>query len=248
MTINNFALQPNQLLLIPEKADREREAVAQAWQQAGGKVLHVGKFWQAPRVGNASVSIYGNDTFALVLAQVLGLELLMPPDELVAKLPYRWVKRQLYLSQAVGFNPTSMPLFVKSVKPKLLAAQVVRSPEQIATIQALGDETLICAEVVSISAEVRSFILDGQIQALALYEGEGEGEANLEAARAFIDAFLQDFLSSNDATALPRTFVLDVGYIASRGWGIIEFNSSWGAGLNHCPPHQVIACIAAATY
>lgn len=243
MTTNTLNLEPNQLLLIPEKADREREAVAQAWQQVGGKVLQVGKFWQAPKVGNASVSIYGNDTFALVLAQVLGLVLLMPPDELVTKLPYHWVKRQLHLSQAAGFNPTSLPLFVKSVKPKLLAAQVVRSPEQITAIQALGDEALICAEVVSISAEVRSFILDGQIQALALYEGK----ADLETARTFIDDFLQIFLSSNYVVALPRTFVLDVGYIASRGWGIIEFNSSWGAGLNHCPPHQVLACIAAAT-
>lgn len=229
----------NQLLLIPEKADSERDALALAWQQAGGKVQRITKFWQHPNTGKAKVSIYGNDTFVLVLAQVLGLHLLSPSDELIAQLPQQWVKRKLWLVNAAQFSPAQLPLFVKSVKPKLLAAQIVNSPEQIQVIHSLGNEQLICAEVVEMFAEARSFILDRQIQDLALYEGK----ADLQEAQQFIN----DFLQSEAASSLPRYFVLDVGYILAKGWCIIEFNSSWGAGLNHCLPHKVIGCIEAAT-
>ncbi|WP_157558403.1 ATP-grasp domain-containing protein [Microscilla marina] len=230
----------NEVLLIPEKADKERDALALVWQQYGGKVMHVGKFWQAPNTGNARVSIYGNDTFALVLAQVLGRALLSPQDELVAQLPYRWGKRKLDLIVAEYFAIDQLPVFVKSVKPKLLTAKVVRLEDEVEAIQALGNETLICSEVIDdLVAEVRSFVLGKQIQDLALYEGS----TDLKTAQQFI----HHFLHSAEAAALPHSFVLDIGYSKTRGWCIIEFNSCWGAGLNHCRPEKVLASIRAAT-
>jgi len=45
---------------------------------------------------------------------------------------------------------------------------------------------------------------------------------------------------------LPTTFVLDLGYNEKLGWFVIEFNSSWGAGLNFCKPEKVVECIRAA--
>ena len=58
--------------------------------------------------------------------------------------------------------------------------------------------------------------------------------------------FLKDFLK--DATImLPKTFVIDIGYNTDLDWFIIEFNSSWGAGLNNCNPKKVIDAIIEAT-
>ncbi|WP_299457631.1 ATP-grasp domain-containing protein [uncultured Microscilla sp.] len=229
----------NEVLLIPEKADKERDALALVWQQYGGKVIRIGRFWHPPKTGNGRVSIYGNDTFALVLAQVLGRTLLSPQDELVAQLPYRWVKRKLGLIVAKYFAADQLPVFIKSVKPKLLAAKVVRLENEVEAIQALDNEILICSEVVDLVAEARAFVLGKQVQDLALYEGN----ADLETAQQFI----HHFLHAAEAAALPHSFVLDIGYNKTGGWCIIEFNSSWGAGLNHCRPEKVLASIRAAT-
>ena len=85
-------------LLVPGKADAERGAVMAAWEAAGGKVMPIDKFWERPPLApGEAVAIYGNDTFALVLAQVLGLDLLMPDDTLITRLPHQWTKRGLQL-------------------------------------------------------------------------------------------------------------------------------------------------------
>lgn len=54
-------------LLIPEKADPERDAVASAWEEAGGVALRFGRFWDPPPLDKERVRVYGNDTFCLVL-------------------------------------------------------------------------------------------------------------------------------------------------------------------------------------
>lgn len=78
-------------LLIPEKADPERDAVACAWRQDGGSVLHIGRFWSPPEMDRQRVHLYGNDTFCLVLAQKLRLELVSPPDDLFLTVDPAWL-------------------------------------------------------------------------------------------------------------------------------------------------------------
>lgn len=46
---------------------------------------------------------------------------------------------------------------------------------------------------------------------------------------------------------LPRAMVVDVGFVADRGWAVIEFNAAWGAGLNGCDPEKIVAVILAAS-
>ncbi len=52
------------VLVIPEKADPERDAVATAWEGTGGRVLRLGRFWDPPELDLQTVRVYGNDTFA----------------------------------------------------------------------------------------------------------------------------------------------------------------------------------------
>jgi hypothetical protein len=47
--------------------------------------------------------------------------------------------------------------------------------------------------------------------------------------------------------ALPMTVVVDVGFVAGRGWAVIEFNAAWGAGPNGCNPERVLPAIVAAS-
>ncbi|MEY3444238.1 MAG: hypothetical protein RLZZ519_2519 [Bacteroidota bacterium] len=228
-------------LLIPAKSDQERDRVAQAWEAAGGIVLRVEKFWVKPDLAeNEAVAIYGNDTFAQVLAQVLSLHLHSPDDALIGRISKEWTKRNVMLRNLVDLVESDFPLFVKPVIPKQFAAAVYQSLStlQAATLDLPGKEAVLTSEKVEISAESRFFVLDGEVQASALYEGEGD----LAEAELLVSAF-----ALAHASDLPRTYVVDLAFNPELGWFLLEFNSAWGAGLNGCDPQKVLQCIAAAT-
>ena len=230
----------NEILLIPDKPDSERDSIANSWENNGGDVLRIGKFWEKPEIGSKRITIYGNDTFCLVLAQVLGIDLVMVKDELIGKLDSKWIKRKIELFSINRIGEILFPTFIKPVKPKIFKSKVYDSlvsfkkeTEGIDT-----KETIIRSDIVTISSEVRAFILNREILDMAVYEGKG----NLNQAKLFLTDFLNECHGS-----LPNTFVIDLGYNDFNKWFIIELNSSWGAGLNSCHPDKVIKGIRAAT-
>lgn len=225
-------------LLIPEKPDPERDAVARTWREAGGSVLRLDRFWSPPEVDRQRVRLYGNDTFCLVLAQKLGLELVSPPDELLLTVDPAWLQRELHGSTLERAAHEAFPRFIKPLVPKQFRARVYRGPSELEE-ECRGltpDTAVLSAEVVEIQAEARAFVLDQQVRTCALYEGEGL----VSEAEAFLSAFAR-------STPIPRTCVLDAALIRGRGWALLEANASWGAGLNGCDPVQAITCIAEAS-
>ena len=74
----------DELLLIPDKADIERDGIAKAKEEHGGIVKRIGKFWVKPETNGKRIALYGYDSFCLVLAQILELEMCMPKDEWIA--------------------------------------------------------------------------------------------------------------------------------------------------------------------
>ena len=188
----------------------------------------------------ASVAIYGNDTFALVLAQVMGVALQTPDDALLTRLGHRWTQRKIVQMTLVELESEGFPCFVKPVIPKQFKASVYVS---LADLQAqtdtlLDSEAVLVSEIVRLEAEARAFILEGNVLSVGVYEGEADAGMASE--------FLKEFASAHIAE-LPRSYVVDAGYNADLGWFVLELNSAWGAGLNGCSPAEVIAGIAAAT-
>jgi hypothetical protein len=226
-------------LLVPDKADEERNRVAQAWAAAGGIVTRIGRFWDPPPLERPSVRLYGNDSFALVLAQKLGLTLVSPADDLLIRLPVELLKRDLRICPLQTACETARyPLFAKPVVPKQFRAAVYGSPQTLAMECAgLSDDTPVyLSEIVRFSAEARAFVLESQVLDAAIYEGAADagaaGEFLAQAARQ---------------ASLPAACVLDAGYIEGRGWAVVEANAAWGAGLNGCSAEKVLPCIAQAT-
>ena len=78
--------------------------------------------------------------------------------------------------------------------------------------------------------------MDGLVLDAAVYEGESEAVG----AEKFVEALTRSM-------PLPRTVVVDVGFIDGRGRAVIEFNAAWGAGLNGCDPDKVLPAIAVAS-
>jgi hypothetical protein len=224
-------------LLISDKPDIERDALADAFAQGGGKVHRLGRFWSPPAFDPATVRVYGADSFCLVLQQKLGLALCSPTDDLLLRVPSRFIQRKV-ARQTLFSALTSLPAFVKPVTPKQFRGAVYITPDELAA-ECLGlssETSAFVAEPVTLVGEVRSFVLDGRVLDAAVYEGN----TVLADAIAFIEELIQ-------AIALPRVVVVDVGFIAGRGWAVIEFNAAWGVGLNGCVASKVLPAILAAS-
>lgn len=225
-------------LLIPESSDAERDAVASVWEQNGGEVLRLGRFWDPPALDVHRVRIYGGTSFALVLQEKLGFELCTPLDDLILSLPPEALKRRIQkqrLQDAVHFQ---YPLFVKPIIPKLFAAHVYANLDELRReCHGLAlDTAVLTSDVVLFVAEARTFLLDGEVLDSAVYEGN----ANVHEAAAAAARFARSL-------SLPRAVVLDIGLLKEKGWVVVEVNAAWGAGLNGCQAERIWPCIAAAS-
>lgn len=187
------------------------------------------------------IKVYGNVMFCLILEQQLNIKLISPDDELLIKLGNNCIKRKIDIVSLDKICKNQFPTFIKPVIPKLFTAQIFNSMEELKKeCKGLEESTkVIISEVVHIESEVRCFILNQEIITLSVYEGEVTDYNE-------VTIFVDNFLKSN-RSLLPKTLVLDVGYVKDRGWIIIEANPTWGAGLNGCNPEKAIICILEAT-
>jgi hypothetical protein len=225
-------------LVISDKADVERDTVARAFENHGGIVHRIGRFWDPPPFEPATVRVYGAVSFCLVLQQKLGLTLCSPGDELIFSVPGRFLNRRIARRTLAEIPAMSFPAFVKPVAPKLFRAAVYQAHEEITTeCRGLSAETaVLVSEPVTFTAEVRAFVLDRAVLDAGVYEGTCE----VAAAAEFVAAL-------TESISLPRTVVIDVGFIEGRGWAVIEFNAAWGAGLNGCDAEKVLPAIVSGT-
>ncbi|MBK9032191.1 MAG: ATP-grasp domain-containing protein [Myxococcales bacterium] len=224
-------------LVLSDRADPERDAVAAAWSAAGGAVERVAQFWRVEPIARARV--YGAEAFAHVVAQRLGLTLVSPPDDLLVRLPRRLLGRAVRLCPIAAAPTLSYPCFVKSVVPKLFRSRVYRSADDLAAAAhgLDGAEAVLVSDVVTFTAEARAWVCDGAVTTIACYEGAGD----LAAATALALEVAGD-------PAVPATCVIDVGDTTDRGWVVVEANAAWGAGLNGCDPVAAAGCIARAAF
>src|SRR5688572_25009750 len=118
-------------LLISDKPDIERDALADAFVQCGGEVHRLGRFWDPPVFDPATVRVYGADSFCLVLQQKLGFDLCSPADDLLLRVPPPFLQRQL-AQRTIADALSSLPAFVKPVTPKQFRGAVYASPDDLA--------------------------------------------------------------------------------------------------------------------
>lgn len=225
-------------LLLPDKADWERDSVAESFASGGGTVHRIGRFWDPPVFDPRTVRVYGPDSFCLVLQQKLGLTLCSPSDELLLNLPTGFLKREITRHVLGGASVIAFPSFVKPVAPKQFRGAVYHSSAELAAeCHGLSADTVIfVSEPVVFSAETRTFVSDGQVLDASVYQGKAEAAV----ARAFVESLTR-------AIPLPRAVVVDVGLIDGHGWAVIEFNAAWGAGLNGCDAAKVLPAIVVAS-
>jgi len=225
-------------LVITDKPDLERDAVADAWSAAGGEVLRLGRFWDPPALDPKYVRVYGADSYCQVLAQKLGLVLVSPPDDVLLHLAPDLTKRVLRSTTLAELGTVAFPAFIKTFVPKLIRSRVYESAADLGA-EARGLEpytALIVSEIVKFVAEARSWLLAAEVLSIACYEGD----VDVTIARQLAAAIARD-------PAMTSPCVVDLGLTDDRGWLVIEANAAWGAGLNGCDPAAAAQCIAMAT-
>ncbi len=225
-------------LLIPDKPDCERDAIAAVWQHLGGQVLRLGRFWDPPPLDPVRVRVYGSDSFCLVLQQKIGFPLISPPDDLLLTIHPDHLKRRVTKRSLGDASGLDYPAFIKSAIPKLFTSRIYKSHAALlAQVSGLEISTeIIVSEVVHFTREARAFVLEGSVLDCSIYEGSGDADD--------AEKYIQHLAHS---IRLPRSVVIDAGFTDQRGWCVLEFNAAWGAGLNGCRPELVWQCIAAAS-
>lgn len=200
-------------LLIPDKPDVERDALAKSFERCGGVVHRIGRFWDPPTFEPSTVRVYGADAFCLVLQQKLGLTLCSPSDDLLLQVPTKFLNRQVTRQTLGEMLSGTLPAFIKPVIPKQFRGTVYESNDALA-VECRGlppDTPVFVSEPVSFTAEARSFVLDGLVLDAALYEGKAETVG----AAKFVEAL-------TNSMSLPRAVVVDVGFIDTRGWAVMR--------------------------
>lgn len=234
------------LLLLPPRYTSDSIALWEAASRLGWSVRRL-YGWRFPEEAAAGdVVIYGEIFFAAAVAEQMGVALMEPPLEWLVMLPERFRRRRIGFTSITGLHTIPFPGFVKPADGKSFPPAVYREAGSIPMIDILPPGTpVLWSEPVAWELEIRAFVLDRQVRTLSLYARDGDytdqqgSDGELAAASEFLAEFLADPL-----VALPPAVVVDCGIIRGRGWGVVEANPCWSAGIYRCNPEEVLRVIA----
>jgi ATP-grasp domain, R2K clade family 3 len=219
------------------------QSLAEAARRRGWHIISLDRPVALP-AKTVEIVFYGSTLVAMEAAERLGLALLEPPLDLLARLPPALLLRGVEFHRWGDLQRLPRQLFVKPADPlaKLFDAGVYSAREQIRTATPIPTETpVLIADPVEWLAEYRCFVLDRQVVATSPYLSFGRplhhGENKAFATPPPVQEVCRRLLALPE---LPPAFVVDVGLIEERGWAVVEFNPAWCSGLLSADPARVL--------
>ena len=237
------------LILSPRYSDDSirlrRAAVALGWD-----VMRLAS-WRCPDdLEPEEPVLFAEPLFNDAVAEQLGLQVVEPPEDFLARLPEEYVKRQVRLTTALEARTLPGPVFLKPPNRKTFPARVYASGAELPEMP--DDDPVLVSEPVEWAAEFRFFVRDRRVRAwspywlngaIARHADEWVVEPDTaEATRGLVDRLLGD-----PDVGLPLAFVLDAGVIRGVGPAVVEANEASGAGLYGCDPREVLEVLRVAT-
>jgi hypothetical protein len=216
------------------------------WKAAGNLGWQIERLtaWRVPDHLKALPDpvFYGEALFGTALAEQLGLSLLNPPEDWLVRLPFEFKHRHVMLSTLGKARASTDEAFVKPPNDKSFPAGVYRGVEL--PTEYPDDMPVLVSEVVKWEKEFRCFILNRSLQTYSVYSRYGELQRDAEFfSSPEEDRQLEEFvlrLLADPRVDLPAATVVDVGTIEGVGWGCVEQNAAWGAGIYGCDPTAVL--------
>ena len=237
------------LLMTPRQTEDSRAL----WKVAAGRGWRIERLagWAIPDALREVESpvLYTEALFGPTFAEKLGVTLLDPPEDWLARLPQTYRRRKIVLTTLADARQRTSPAFIKPPNDKSFPAGVYVG-------SALPDDyddamPVLVSEVVHWQSEFRCFVLDREVRTFSLYcrDGELQRDSGFESSDeedremlGFVQQLLEDV-----SVDLPRAIVIDVGFIPQSGWACVELNAAWGAGLYACDPAAALDVIRHAT-
>jgi hypothetical protein len=194
--------------------------------------------------------LFGEPLFNTVVAEQLGLELIVPPEDFLVRLSQEYVRRQVKLLTAAEARTLPGPVFLKPPNRKTFPARVFTSGAELPEMP--DDDPVLACEPVEWVAEFRFFVRDRLVRAWSPYWLNGAlardwDEWVIEPEMAAATRSLVDRLLADPAVDLTAAFVLDAGVIRGVGPAVVEANEASGAGIYGCDPRDVLDVLRAAT-
>ncbi|WP_433332168.1 ATP-grasp domain-containing protein [Spirillospora sp. CA-294931] len=240
-------------LVLSPRYTSDSKALRAAAGRCGWAAERLGG-WRAPAHlrGRDDLALYGEPTFAEVIAAQLGLSLIDAPQDWLPGLPERHLRRALTRTTLAEARASAgPPMFVKPADGRKGFEGRVYEAAGLPDERFLpGSTGVLVAEPVVWDVEFRCHVLAGEIVAMSPYLREGElaltadgrwhaSDEEERAAREYASTLLAE-------VALPPAVVVDVGHVRGRGWAVVEANAAWGAGLYGCDPEIVLRVLARA--
>jgi len=234
-------------LVLSPRYTPDSQALWNAALQAGWSVERLHSHHPPAWLRDKDPAIYGEALFANIVADELSLALLEPPFDWLARLPEKYLQRNIEYMTLGEARKRSERAFVKPAYDKSFDAAVYDSGVALPVGEVFPDAMpVLVAEPVVWGIEFRCFVLDGKIASLSPYSRNGElvqdedgrwraSDDESDGAFAFVDRVLND-----RHVDLPPAFVMDVGTIEGRGWGLVEANPAWASGIYGCDAAAVL--------
>lgn len=230
-------------LLISRNCLPESRILAANARKARWEVQWLGRRRGPARLRERECALYAETDLALRVARMHGLGLIEPTLDLLARLPRKYLLRQVDFMTLSAAQTLTGRTFVKPADctAKVFDAAIYEAGRFIFCDDDLSPQTpVLASEPVDWEAEFRLVVQERKVVAFSPYIRGGWLARNAQGEWPFSQTEAEEMLSfarellANDAVALPPAFVLDVGFIGSRGWAVVEMNPVWCSGLLGC--------------
>ena len=195
--------------------------------------------------------LYASKNLATIVSEACHVRFDRPPNDWLARLPERYLKRLVTYHAVAPEHWPERPMFVKCADTKWFPAKVY-TPEEMPDLGTQMDEDgILVSDPVRFESEFRTFVLDGRVMDISSYMAAGvptqteNGWLSFPELEAHVVRIVEE-IAADPAVDLPRSVVIDLGYIEDLGWAVIEANESWFSGLYACDPVRVLETIEGA--
>jgi hypothetical protein len=175
--------------------------------------------------------LYGDSVFCDAMARKLGLMLLEPADDWLAKLPQKYLLRKVDFMRAWDLQDVKQRSFIKPACDKVFPAGIYEEGWHVPLKYIDKGCPCLVSEVVSFEQEVRCYVLDRQIVTAGTYlTNDAISDASAQGAHIGAQQWL-NYLLADESIEIPSAVVIDVGFIEGVGWAVIEANSAYNSGI-----------------
>jgi hypothetical protein len=234
-------------LIVSSRYTTDSQRLRQAAQELRWETLRLDgeqiPEWFTPP--DDEIALFYTAPHAFDVAGQLARTLLGCPPDWTIRLPPEFLKRRLQQTTLADALERPGRSFVKHAVSKAFPAAVYDARSLSEATSNIPPGALVhVGEVVHWEVEYRAFVRDGRVAAICPYQRHGaiidDHNDRLDAPQSEIDEAARFAQTVLDSVASPPAFVLDVGRIEGRGWGVVEFNECWASGVYSCDPKIVL--------